>query len=103
MRYICFTLTMPNRGSWNGKWSGENNFYAIVKKFNQNKKTEEKINKILEKKNYYYHWNDGWGANVEVKEVTGRESTQIKKKSKGFWGYDWMVDSIINHGVITTK
>lgn len=28
---IAFVLTMPGKGSWNGKWTGEGNLYAIVK------------------------------------------------------------------------
>ena len=28
---IIFELTMPNCGSWNGKWSGEERFYAKFK------------------------------------------------------------------------
>jgi hypothetical protein len=28
---LLFTLSMPNRGSWNGRWSGENNFYGLFK------------------------------------------------------------------------
>lgn len=28
---IAFILTMPNIGSWNGRWSGENDLHAIVK------------------------------------------------------------------------
>ena len=28
---LAFVLTMPNIGSWNGKWSGEGNFYAITR------------------------------------------------------------------------
>lgn len=28
---IQFTLSMPNVGSWNGKWSGRENLYAVRK------------------------------------------------------------------------
>ena len=30
---ICFTLSMPQVGSWNGKWTGAKNFYAEVINF----------------------------------------------------------------------
>ena len=26
---VCFELSMPNVGSWNGKWSGEDRRYII--------------------------------------------------------------------------
>jgi hypothetical protein len=97
---IAFILTMPNRGSWNGRWSGEKNLYCVVRNFSDGKKAREKTDKILASKSYYYSWSDGWGASVEVKQVTGQESRQYKKQSKGFCGYDWMIDSIICHGEI---
>ncbi|MBR2999575.1 MAG: hypothetical protein IKF39_01140 [Oscillospiraceae bacterium] len=28
---LCFELSMPNRGSWNGKWSQENDLHIITK------------------------------------------------------------------------
>ena len=38
---------------------------------------------------------DGWGANVNVKIVDSKEAAKVRKKTKGFCGYDWMIDSII--------
>ena len=32
---IIFELTFPNRGSWNGKWSGEKDRHIIVKRDSQ--------------------------------------------------------------------
>ena len=29
---VVFELTMPGVGSWNGRWSGEGRYYAILKK-----------------------------------------------------------------------
>ena len=31
---IVFTLKMPHRGSWNGRWSGESKIYARVRSNN---------------------------------------------------------------------
>lgn len=36
MFYVSYELTMPNRASWNGRWSGENEKYFIVKRFGYN-------------------------------------------------------------------
>lgn len=97
MKYISFTLSMPQRNSWNGRWSGEDNLYCkIVKTEKFTKKHEDILNK-----SFYYDFGDGWGACIKVKEVTRQESTALKKKSKGFCGYEWMIASILRDGVIT--
>lgn len=54
-------------------------------------------------KKFYYRWDDGWTAYVSVKKVYYREGRKIMRKSSGFCGYDWMIDSIINYGKILTK
>ena len=95
MKTIAFILTMPNRGSWNGQWSGQGNLYAIVKNFTDKSAAKHKF-----KPSYYYHWNDGWGASVQVRQVDKQEARLLRKNTKGFCGYDWMVESIINHNAI---
>ena len=98
---IQFTLSMPNRNSWNGRWSGEKDLFAIIKKFSTISAKENAKN-ILQKGDFYYNFGDGWGANVNAKQVTGREASIAKKKSRGFCGYNWMVESILNKGEIKT-
>ena len=93
MKHYKFILTMPGVGSWNGKWTGEKEFYCIVKSF-----TDSQIPKF--KNSYRYRWNDGWCANVNVEEITAKEKQLYKKKSKGFCGYSWMVNSIIKYNEI---
>lgn len=97
---LCFELSMPGRGSWNGGWSGEDSFYAICKTFPNSIKSTKKCLEIVEKGYYSYSWSDGWRAAVTVKQVDSKQAKSIKSKSKGFCGYDWMVDSIINYGAI---
>ena len=97
---ICFTLSMPNIGSWNGKWTGEKNLYALVKNIGRKKSAEEKAKEILKKKHYKYDFGDGWTARIDVRKVTAKEAVKIRKKSNGFCNYDWMVDSIIGNGKI---
>lgn len=96
MRF-SFTLSMPNRASWNGRWSGEDRQYVIVKTFVQ-REFKEKLSKLIG--NHYYNFGDGWGANVEVKVVDAAAQKRLMKASAGFCGYDWMVDSLIKHGRI---
>ena len=86
---------MPNRGSWNGRWSGENNLYVVVESFSQ-----KAADKILSQPSYYYRWDDGWGASIKVKAVDGVEARRLKKLSRGFCGYEWMLKSIFLYGAI---
>ena len=91
---VAFVLTMPSRGSWNGKWSGEADLHAIVK-------PERAVpNKDIIGKSFYYRWDDGWTACISVEKVDCNEGNRLRKKSSGFCGYSWMVDSIIERGSI---
>jgi len=94
---LSFTLSMPQSASWNGRWSGEGSFYAITKVF-RSKEAIKNACKILQKGYYTYSWPDGWTARITVKEVDGKEKRKIDRKSQGFLGYDWMVNTIISHG-----
>ena len=89
MRLIA-ELTMPNRGSWNGGWSGEQDRYTVAIKT-----TDKKAKDLIG--NYYYNFGDGWGANVEIREAEYREKVTNK-----FCGYNWMITSIKKHGLIKT-
>lgn len=103
MIIVSYELTMPNRGSWNGRWSGETDKFYVIKKysdrfFNKN----ENFATLKEKKSdsWHYSWNDGWGANVRAEIIDSTESRKRKKISKGFCSYNWMIDSIENIGEI---
>ena len=90
---IVFELSMPNKGSWNGKWSGEDQCYIRVK-------TEKEVPKHIWNKDFYYTWDDGWTACVKVIRVPYAEAKKLEKRSNGFCDYDWMIKSLINHGEI---
>lgn len=89
---LCFELTMPNRGSWNGRWSGEEDVHIITKTDRQigKKRVEE-----LDGKDFYYRWDDGWTARIACRRIDAAESRRLRKRNRGFCGYDWMVRSII--------
>ena len=95
MKRIIFKLSMPNVGSWNGKWTGSSNNYFKVFRWGEKKVREFFAEK--ERKSFYYNFGDGWGANVEASIVPAGEKLP---KSDGFCGYDWMVDSILSCGEI---
>ena len=59
---IVFTLNMPHRGSWNGRWSGEDKIYARVRPNNT-------VPKDVVGQDFYYNWDDGWCACVSVTKV----------------------------------
>lgn len=96
-RYVIFTLGMPNRASWNGKWSGEEKefrqYITLTKGMDESK---------LASGYFYYNFGDGWGASVSTQIVDGAKAKNaiMKNADTGFCGYGWMVDSIIKHGVI---
>lgn len=95
--HFAFVLSMPNNNSWSGRWSGEDLCYARVKSFSS-RDLKEKLAKLVGY--HYYNFGDGWGAAVTVKVVEADEKKKLLKKSVGFCGYDWMINSLIDHGVI---
>ena len=98
MDYLIFKLSMPHRGSWNNKWSGESCNYTIAKKF-----TRKEFKELPEIAGKYheYRWDDGWTAVVDVMHLTdGKIVKKLTKNSAGFCGYNWMIDSLLKHGYI---
>lgn len=91
---LLFTLSMPNIGSWNGKWTGSTKIYA------RTRNPSIKIQKELDGKYFLYQWNDGWTAQINCKKVLAKDAKKIMKNSSGFCGYDWMIDSILKNGEI---
>ena len=93
---VVFELSMPNRGSWNGVWSGDGRVYARVRR-------NSEVPKELVGKSYFCSWDDGWTAEVSVSYVDSKTAAKIRRTSRGFSGYDWMIDSIIKYGEIKDK
>lgn len=96
---VAFELSMPQANSWNGKWSGEGRCYAIVKSY-IGAKNEKRAAELCAKGYFHYSWEDGWGAAITVRAVDAAEARKLRSKSVGFAGYEWMVTSILNYGVI---
>lgn len=98
---LKFQLSMPNIGSWNSKWSGSDKLYI---RFKTIPKDQAKIvlDDNQDSRNYHYSWDDGWSANVTVTQSDGKEKRRLDKKSDGFHGYEWMIESIIKHQKIQT-
>jgi len=104
MKTLSFELTMPNVGSWNGKWTGDNKRYFVIRQVT-NDFFKGRIEPLLDGKvfqNFYYNFGDGWGANVHIEIIDSKEGRKRLKNSAGFCGYEWMVNSIMKYGKITT-
>lgn len=97
---IAFVLSMPSCNSWNGKWSGEDQLYALVRNSGRSKAAQNLAKRIVKTGSFYYNFGDGWTACVSAKMVTSAEARGIRKRTHGFCGYDWMVDSILRHETI---
>jgi hypothetical protein len=95
---VCFELSMPSVGSWNGKWSGENKRYIIRKTV----RSESDIKKALSLIGYHhYSFGDGWAAGINIYEIEKPKTKIVDKyKKNGFCGYEWMVRSLWNYGKI---
>ena len=103
MKLISFELTMPNVGSWNGKWTGaDKKYYVIDKITDRYLSSKDHFKTLLEKgsDSWYYNFRDGWGANVKAEIINAAEAKKRRKVSAGFAGYNWMIDSIKYYGEI---
>ena len=88
MKIVMFELTMPNVGSWDGKWSDSASKHTIKKRLLKDKEH-------LIGKSFYYNFGDGWGASVSVRLAEPRE-----RATNRFAGYEWMIKSILENGEI---
>lgn len=96
---VAFILSMPGNNSWNGKWSGDGRCYAVIKSFRG--KAEKRIRDMIAlKSSYGYDFGDGWYASVQLGIVDAKKARQLRKDSKGFYGYEWMIESILRYGKI---
>ena len=93
---LVFELSMPSRSSWNGKWSGDEKKFLLVRPIRNEKDAE------LSGKYFGHAFGDGWVAGVDITTVDAAGARAARKKSAGFCGYDWMVDSILRCGEIRT-
>jgi hypothetical protein len=91
MKRVEFTLTMPARGSWDGKWSGERKNFTLTRELDDAQALK------LNGRSWSYGWSDGWRASITARVIS---EGAVQKPSDGFHGYDWMVASIISHDKI---
>ena len=88
---VEFKLTMPSKGSWDNKWSGEARNYTLLRELDDVHASQ------IDGRSWSYSWPDGWRAEVSVRVVPEGEA---QKPSHGFHGYDWMVESILRYDKI---
>ena len=92
---LLFILTMPSNNSWNGRWTGEGSVYARTRPMPRSAKKKKEVIGT-----HYHNFRDGWCAAVECREATAAEARKVMKSSRGFCGYDWMINSIMCYGEI---
>lgn len=92
---LAFELDMPCAPSWNGRWSGEGRPHVKIVNRGRSQQTASKDAELLATGSYTYRWSDGWTARVTVRQVDAKEAAQLRRKSAGFCGYDWMVASLL--------
>lgn len=103
---VSFQLTMPNVGSWDGKWTGANKKYYVVQNISTAWiKKQDHFKRLLEngRDNWHHSWGDGWGANVMAEIVDSTEARKRRKISSGFCGYEWMIGNIKSYGSTKEK
>ena len=91
MTRVEFKLAMPNRGSWDGRWSGESRSYTLTREIEDDQACK------IDGRSWSYSWPDGWRAEVSARVVSEGEE---RPPSHGFHGYDWMITSILRYGEI---
>ena len=91
-------LTMPNVGSWDGKWHKTVDEYSKEVKILKGAIPDETYNKLKngEEISGYYNFGDGWGANVTIKRKNK------EKVSGNFSSYSWMIKTLLKDGFIHT-
>lgn len=92
---------MPNVGSWNGRWTGEENKYYIIENVpNDFMKSKDHFTALIQKgrDSWLYSWNDGWTARITAEVIDSAEAKKRRKSSEGFCGYEWMVKTIKLYG-----
>lgn len=92
---LSFEITMPNVGSWNGKWTGAENLHFAFRGLH--KPVALKVMDGKDERNFHYNFGDGWSANIKVKPIDAKIKAKILRKNSGFMGYDWMIDSILKN------
>ena len=93
---VSFELKMCNVGSWNGRWTGSEMRYIIIRTLH--KEVAEKILGDKESDSFHHRWDDGWACNVYVNKIdAGTKKSLSKHLKNGFCGYEWMVSNIISH------
>ncbi len=99
----AFTLSMPGVGSWNGKWTGSEECHVIVRSISA-EQAARAFNRTGDAEgSHYYSFGDGWAASVSVRAVDSKEARRLRRKSDGFCGYGWMVESIVAAGKIQVQ
>lgn len=88
---VEFCLVMPERDSRNPQGFRNGRNHLLVRA------VEDDLAKKLAGQSWLHVWADDRRAEVHARLLAEDETL---RPSHGFWGYDWMVDSILQYGEI---
>ena len=78
---VAFQLTMPNVGSWDGKWSGSDSLYARVRKA-RSKTDIEAARRAVAGKPFHYSWTAGKPAEEAASRAREQLEALLAKANK---------------------
>ena len=86
MTVLLFEYGHSKINTWNGHWTGEGKVFA----------KEVFLT-------FTHDFGDGWVAKITMTVGAKKDFEEIMKRSEGFLGYEWIIDSILKHGKIVEK
>lgn len=100
---VRWELSLPNIGSWDGKYSGKRNgMFAYPSRLDRKGEEAKKIQEFIDagKSSFRYNFGDGYTAMWTFTVIpTIKEYNQMNRGDHGT-RYDWMIRSIMKHGEI---
>lgn len=107
MKTLLFEYGHKTIGSHNGKWGGQTLVFAkskrLYKEQEQFLQSKGISTNLGDQTTFFHDFGDGWTAKVTMTVGRVRDFKEIMKQSKGFYGYDWMIDNILKYGRILTQ
>ena len=96
---LCFTFQMLRKDKFDTNYE-QNDIYHQVATVGMKQEDLDWGTKITTRSPFFYDFEDGYRAKIEVQEISGNEANRISKGSNRFGGCNWMIKSIIKNARI---